>query len=1096
MSTIPSTTETSQPSNLYKLPNDLPESQRLNLQHLIWTKLIHGLYPADLSKAVEKRLNSNVHSEVLDVGCGTGIWAIEMCKRFPTVKVTGLDITDWNRGNSTLPQNYMFAQCDLSKGLPGDFLDRFDIIQCRAVLQHMREPQKLVENMARCLKPGGILLLADGELSQGSFHRSRERVQPFIYDTTLTPEQNTRIADENSELSWLAGWLRGFGLGLESPEYQRPDKLARKSRLLTDVKLRDIWKDVSLSENGTYRGIDQDVKELISVNYVKAFDAVRSVLARQGVPESFVRDVWEPKILKTLHRASLSTMSTPAANLSPPHDDPLDEPPPYTPRADANQGESTVEFGPRRPFQQAPAPRPAPTPQSIPPTSYLSPQPTGSSRRGRSLWQQLSEQIDQFAEELERRGTGINRRMTPQATGGTWSSYPGQANAPTAPPTQRRVPPLPPRRRTGSTSSLPGASTDFARDFYTSGTGEGLLNDAEAGSSASRARSTRQAAAPPPQADRTPTTTPTAGRPLLREGKLLVYPKGHNCEKCFNTGYKGFDPSRPCKKCWSKFAKPFSGPLAYSYTSSDTLSNTQNINLQKPLPDLRQSPNRPPAMYSSPPPRPTSYNGWRTVSQNGPNSRGPVNWRRAGLEKRDAALVVQDASGRILGQQIVNANDGFADMYFPEYFDRFAKLLLVDVNTNAILAEGDGVSIDCPKPDANSNGLLDSNPLGLASSIDGELTGTARGDFGGFRGNGNAGIFSIGALDGGNRRPSGGADPSGSSIGGGIFTGGSASGEGSLNVKAGDDGDNDGISTFPHDRGDGARGTPTGSGETSSSSGRGSGRGDATGNGSVDGGPTPTSDPGTNLGGGNDGGGDGRSPSDNARGDGVGSSANGRGTGRGDGSTSTDRGNDGVDGTTASGIGRTDASTTSTNGRGTGRGNGITSSRGSGGGGRGDAMASDSDRGSTAGGGRASGNGSGSTTSTGLGTGQGNGTGTPSSGRGGRDDGTTTPSSGRGSSLGDGNTISGPGRGEGSTSSPSGRGDGRSDGTITTDAGRGGGSSTSSTNGLGNGPTSTTTALNGFDTSSTVPSGVRGVASARLNAIAAHATANAVPSSI
>lgn len=296
------------PSQTYKLPNDLPESQRLDLQHLIWTKLIGGLYPSDLSIMIEQRLNLNKGAAILDVGCGTGIWALGMCKRFPQASVIGLDITNWNRGNMALPRNYSFTQCDLSKDLPSEFSGRFDIIQCRAVLQHMAEPKKLVENMAQCLKPGGILLLADGELSQGSFHRSGERIQPFIYDASITAEQNIKNGDQNPELSWLAGWLRGFGLGLESSEYQRPDKLARGSNLLTNVKLRDIWMDVSLSENGTYRGKDQDVKELISVNYVKAFDAVRSVLVRQGIPDSFVKDVWEPRILHELKTREFTSL--------------------------------------------------------------------------------------------------------------------------------------------------------------------------------------------------------------------------------------------------------------------------------------------------------------------------------------------------------------------------------------------------------------------------------------------------------------------------------------------------------------------------------------------------------------------------------------------------------------------------------------------------------------------------------------------------------------------------------------------------------------------------------------------------------------------
>ncbi|KAF8999343.1 hypothetical protein BDQ17DRAFT_1361216 [Cyathus striatus] len=61
---------------------------------------------------------------------------------------------------------------------------------------------------------------------------------------------------------------------------------------------------------------------------------------------------------------------------------------------------------------------------------------------------------------------------------------------------------------------------------------------------------------------------------------MLVYPRGYDCDKCKNTGYKHLDPSNPCKKCWQKYAKPFSGPLAYAPTSGDA-------NLQKPLPRAR-----------------------------------------------------------------------------------------------------------------------------------------------------------------------------------------------------------------------------------------------------------------------------------------------------------------------------------------------------------------------------------------------------------------------------------------------------------------------------------------------------------------------------
>ena len=31
-----------------------------------------------------------------------------------------------------------------------------------------------------------------------------------------------------------------------------------------------------------------------------------------------------------------------------------------------------------------------------------------------------------------------------------------------------------------------------------------------------------------------------------------------------NTGYKNYDPSHPCRKCWEKYAKPYTGALTYT----------------------------------------------------------------------------------------------------------------------------------------------------------------------------------------------------------------------------------------------------------------------------------------------------------------------------------------------------------------------------------------------------------------------------------------------------------------------------------------------------------------------------------------------------
>ncbi|KAF4579167.1 GATA-type domain-containing protein [Pleurotus pulmonarius] len=134
--------------------------------------------------------------------------------------------------------------------------------------------------------------------------------------------------------------------------------------------------------------------------------------------------------------------------------------------------------------------------------------------------------------------------------------------------------------------------------------------------------------------DGRPTQVPTPGHPLMRDGKVLVYPNGYVCDKCNNTGFKHSDPLNPCKKCWQKFAKLFSGPLTWASwgadegTSDSTLRRsatsavprqkknaTHSTTLQRPLPNFTS----PRARSSYPEPQGPS------MSSGGPYINAPQN---------------------------------------------------------------------------------------------------------------------------------------------------------------------------------------------------------------------------------------------------------------------------------------------------------------------------------------------------------------------------------------------------------------------------------------------------------------------------------------
>ncbi|KAK2013154.1 methyltransferase domain-containing protein [Colletotrichum eremochloae] len=69
----------------YQCPNDKREMDRLDLSHSLVVKTTGGLFLAPIDKDKTHR--------ILDVGTGTGIWAIEVGDKFPNAEVVGTDLS-------------------------------------------------------------------------------------------------------------------------------------------------------------------------------------------------------------------------------------------------------------------------------------------------------------------------------------------------------------------------------------------------------------------------------------------------------------------------------------------------------------------------------------------------------------------------------------------------------------------------------------------------------------------------------------------------------------------------------------------------------------------------------------------------------------------------------------------------------------------------------------------------------------------------------------------------------------------------------------------------------------------------------------------
>lgn len=145
---------------LYFLPADETEWNRLDKQHLM---LLLGLESAfAVPDLVHARLSpeSGVEKSVLDLGTGGGNWAVNVAQEFPHVQVVGVDLAPST--TRPPPPNCRFEFDNVNLGL-SHYYGKFDVVHARSTANGIPEYEQFIAECGRCLKPGGILLLTEGD---------------------------------------------------------------------------------------------------------------------------------------------------------------------------------------------------------------------------------------------------------------------------------------------------------------------------------------------------------------------------------------------------------------------------------------------------------------------------------------------------------------------------------------------------------------------------------------------------------------------------------------------------------------------------------------------------------------------------------------------------------------------------------------------------------------------------------------------------------------------------------------------------------------------------------------------------------------------
>jgi 2-polyprenyl-3-methyl-5-hydroxy-6-metoxy-1,4-benzoquinol methylase len=129
--------------------------------------LIHGdTLVLDRWTWLRKRLPAVAPRSVklLDVGCGQGAFTIGLARD----GYDALGLTGNSSDNRKATERAAICGADLARfealdirnlDSRHDFLNQFDILLCLEVIEHILNDQKLMVDMARCVRPGGKLLL-------------------------------------------------------------------------------------------------------------------------------------------------------------------------------------------------------------------------------------------------------------------------------------------------------------------------------------------------------------------------------------------------------------------------------------------------------------------------------------------------------------------------------------------------------------------------------------------------------------------------------------------------------------------------------------------------------------------------------------------------------------------------------------------------------------------------------------------------------------------------------------------------------------------------------------------------------------------------